>query len=151
MDGTPSSPPRSDAEPLAPSYELLAHTAEVRVRVRGADVAGLACAAGRALAEIELAGAPRAATGAAREIRVRSPDDAALIVDFLNELIFLAETERWVATEFAAGAAQAAQLVVSARGVTVPEAPARVKAATHHGLAIRPVAGGLEAELVLDV
>lgn len=151
MGGMRSSRPRSAADPGTGSYELLGHTAEVRVRLRGPDLPALAVQAGRALAELELGRRPARAGGRWREIDVTAPDPAALLVDWLNELIFLAETERWVATEFRAAGMDGATLCLRARGVRVARAPARVKAATHHGLAVRPAPGGLEAEVILDV
>lgn len=151
MAGTRSSRGRSRAEAAGASHELLAHTAEVRLRVRAPDFPALAAEAGRALAAIELGGAAPPAGGAAREIVVRASDEAALLVDWLNELIFLAETERWVATEFVTEPGDALELRVRARGVSVDTAPSRVKAATHHGLDVRRTGGGVEAEVVLDV
>jgi len=121
------------------------------MRVRAPDFPALAAEAGRALATLELPGPLPAATGPGREIVVRAGDVGALLVDWLNELIYLAEAERWVATAFTPRPAAEHELRISARGVLVDPAPSRVKAATHHGLAVRRVAGGLEAEVVLDV
>jgi SHS2 domain-containing protein len=131
--------------------ELLDHAAEVRVRVRAPTFGDLAAEAGRALARLELGGDPARTTGPARDIDVRSTDREALLVDWLNELIFLAETERWVPAEFEVATATDTRLQMRARGVTLEEAPARVKAATFSGLEIRPVPGGLEAAVVFDV
>ncbi len=121
------------------------------MRVRAADFPALAAEAGRALAAIELPGPIPAAAGPERQVVLRAADLGALLVDWLNELIYLAETERWVATAFTPRPAAEHELRVSARGVRVDPAPSRVKAATHHGLVVRRVAGGLEAEVVLDV
>jgi len=134
-----------------PSSEQLEHTAEVKVRVRALSFGELAAEAGRALAKIQLGRAPRGPTGAWRAIEVHSTDRVALLVDWLNELIFLAESERWVPAEFQIVAATDTMLQALARGVSVAEAPARVKAATFSGLAIRPTQDGLEADIVLDV
>ena len=132
-------------------HELLAHTAEVKLRVRAPDFPSLAAEAGRALAAIELGGAPPPASGDAREIALRAGDQGALLVDWLNELIYLAEAERWVATEFAPIHAPALALRMRVRGAAVDVAPSRVKAATHHGLEVRTTPDGVEAEVVLDV
>ena len=85
------------------------------------------------------------------EIVVRAGDQGALLVDWLNELIYLAETDRWVATEFVPQAGGPLELRIRARGATVDTAPSRVKAATHHGLDVRTTADGVEAEVVFDV
>ena len=152
MAGTGSSTGRSGADaPRGAEHELLAHTAEVKLRVRGPDFPALAAEAARALAALEVGGEMPPATGDAREIVLRAGDLGALLVDWLNELIYLAETERWVATEFAPEPGGALELRMRARGATVDTAPSRVKAATHHGLDVRATAGGVEAEVVFDV
>lgn len=133
------------------STEFLEHTAEVRIRVRAASFAALAAEAGRALATIELGSAPALPAGPWRLIEMPAADRGALLVDWLNELIFLAETERWVPVAFQVTGDAETGLRARVRGVPLPEAPARVKAATFSGLEIRPVPGGLEAEVVLDV
>lgn len=138
------------AQASRPSSELLEHTAEIRVRVRAPTFGELAAEAGRALARIQLGRAPMTPTGAWRKIEVHSTDRAALLVDWLNELIFLAETERWVPVEFQVVRDTDTMLRMLVRGVSVAEAPARVKAATFFGLNIRPT-DGLEAEVVFDV
>jgi SHS2 domain-containing protein len=136
---------------VSPASEFLEHTAEVRIRVRAASFGELAAEAGRALARIELGSTPALPVGPWRLIEVPASDRGALLVDWLNELIFRAETERWVAVAFQVTGDAETGLRARARGVPLAEAPARVKAATFSGLEIRPVPGGLEAEVVLDV
>ncbi len=136
---------------MGTSSELLEHTAEVKLRVRAPSFGELAAEAGRAVARIELGREPPPPNGVYRELDIRSPDRAALLVDWLNELVFLAETERWVATAFEVHSATETVLQARVRGVPVDEAPARIKAATFHGLEVRAVPGGLEAEIVFDV
>jgi SHS2 domain-containing protein len=83
-------------------------------------------------------------------LEVSAPDPAGLLVDWLNELIFLAETERWVATEFEVEVADGT-LRGRARGVSLGQAPGLVKAATLHGLRVDDVPGGLTGEVILDI
>ena len=152
MAGTRSSTVPSNADaPRGAEHELLAHTAEVRLRVRAPDFPALAAEAGRALAALEVGGEVPRATGDARQIVLRAADQGALLVDWLNELIYLAETERWVAAEFAPERGGALELRMRVRGARVEIAPSRVKAATHHGLEVRTTPGGVEAEVVFDV
>ena len=139
------------AHASSPPSELLEHTAEAKVRVRAPSFGELAAEAGRALARIQLGRAPTLPTGAWRTIEVHSTDREALLVDWLNELIFLAETERWVPAAFQVVSDTSTKLRMLARGISVEEAPARVKAATFSGLAIRPIPDGLEADVVFDV
>ena len=133
------------------TVELVEHPGEVRLRLRAASLGDLVGVAGRALAEVELGHPPGPARGAWRDITVHGRDREALLVHWLNELIYLAETDRWVGVEFAADRATDTELRMRVRGMSVDEAPSRVKAATFHGLRITGVAGGVEAEVVLDV
>jgi len=136
---------------MEPSVERVEHPGEVRLRLRAGTLGDLAKVAAQALAELELGQAPGPALGPWREVVVSGRDREAVLVHWLNELIYLAETERWVGVEFAVSRATETELQMRVRGVTVDEAPARVKAATFHGLRIAAVTDGVEADVVLDV
>ena len=133
------------------SVQFVEHPGEVRLRLQAATLGELAVVAGRALAELELGHAPGPAAGPWRDVTVSGRDRDALLVHWLNELIYLAETERWVGVEFSVSRATETELRMRVGGLIVAEAPARVKAATFHGLRIAPVSDGLEADVVLDV
>jgi len=133
------------------SVKIIEHPGEVRLRLRAPALGDLAAVAGRALAELELGRVPGPGAGAWRDVTVQGQDPEALLVNWLNELIYLGETERWVAVEFTVDGMTETELRMRARGIPVDEAPSRVKAATFHGLRIASVADGIEADLVLDV
>jgi SHS2 domain-containing protein len=130
---------------------VLEHRSEIVLRLGAASLADLLAEAGRALGGLLLAGGARVPGGPDREIRLPARDPPALLVDWLNELIFLAETERWVGLEFVIRRADEHGVEASVSGMSLEEAPCRVKAATMHGLSIAPTADGLEAEVLLDV
>lgn len=134
-----------------PSHDLADHVSELRVRLRAGSHADLLAEAGRALAEIQLRGTPGGATGDWRRLEISAHDSAGLLADWLNELIFLAETERWVATEFEVEQVDGSSMRVRARGVTLDQAPGLVKAATLHGLRVDDAPGGVTGEVVLDL
>jgi SHS2 domain-containing protein len=141
---------------IPPSHEVVDHTSEIRLRIRAGSLAELLAEAGRALARLELRGRTAAATGDWRPLTVSAGGRAALLADWLNELVFLAEAERWVPIDFEierAGESPAGDTEVRARarGVSVEQSPGLVKAATLHGLRVDPIPGGLEGEVVLDV
>jgi SHS2 domain-containing protein len=127
------------------------HTAEVQLQVGAESLAGLAAEAGRALGFFLLRGRHPEPAGEARTIEVLSVDREALLVDWLNEILFLAEVECWVAIDFDVSEASAEHLEARARGVSVDEPPALVKAATFHGLAVEERDGGLQVEVIFDV
>jgi SHS2 domain-containing protein len=136
---------------MAASHEVLEHTAEVQLRVRGPGLGELLAEAGRALAAVELGEETGVPSSAWRTIVIRSSDREALLVDWLNELIYLAEAERWIPVEFEIERADPHELRMRARGMQLAHLPSTVKAATHHGLAIRETEGSLEADVILDV
>ena len=136
---------------LLPSHELRQHTSEIELHIRAGTLGDLLAEAGRALGEVQLTSADCAPGGPTRPIRVSSSDRAALLVDWLNELIFLADIDRWVAMDFSIDLVEETEVRARASGVTLQRAPSRVKAATFHGLRVEDIPGGLEANIILDV
>jgi SHS2 domain-containing protein len=136
---------------LLPSHEVRQHTSEIELHIQAGWLGDLLAEAGKALAEVQLAGADCVPGGPVRSIRVTSPDREALLVDWLNELIFLADIDRWVAMDFSIDLVDDTEVRARASGVTLEWAPSRAKAATLHGLRVENVSGGLEADVILDV
>jgi SHS2 domain-containing protein len=117
---------------------------------REEPLGGLLEEAGRAVAQLQLRGAD-ATRGTWRTIEISAPDRAMLLVDWLNELIFLAEAERWVGADFEVDSGEDGRVRARVWGVRIERAPALLKAATLHGLRVDDVPGGLEGEVILDV
>ncbi len=136
------------------SHELVEEAFELGLRVRAPSFGELVAEAGRAISKLMLAGEGGGAgdaTGDWRRFEIHAADRAAVLVNWLNEIIFHAETEHWVPTEFSVESASDSALEISARGVTVEEAPTLLKAATFHGLEIKETDGTLLVEIMLDV
>ena len=74
-----------------------------------------------------------------------------LLVDWLNEPIYLAEAERWVGVHFTVDSVEDHRVRARIRGVQLDHAAALLKAATLHELRVADVPGGLEGEVILDV
>jgi SHS2 domain-containing protein len=132
-------------------HRFLDHTSEITLHVGAADWPGLLAEAGRGLAELLLRGAAPEADGDWRPLEVSSHDREALLVDWLNEILYVAETALWVAQEIEIQESSDTHLKARARGVTVEAPPSLVKAATFHDLHVRDLPEGLEAEVILDV
>ena len=132
-------------------HELREHTGEIVLRVRAPSLGGLFVEAARGLAELSLGRKQAEPSGSPRTLSLEARDAAALLVDWLNELIYLAETERWVALEFAGVEATPTTLRLQARGAVLDRAPSLVKAATLHGLHLVQEDGLVQADVVLDV
>ena len=136
--------------PGTSSHEIADHASEIRLRLRAPSLGGLLQEAGQALAELQLRGAQTTPAGW-RTIELSSPDRAVLLVDWLNELIYLAEAERWVGVHFAVDSAVDGRVLARVRGVRLDRAAALLKAATMHELRVVDVPGGFEGEVILDV
>ncbi len=133
------------------SHRFVDHPGELHLRVRAESLGEVMVEAGRALGTLQLG--QRRASGNVpwMEIEVHSTDREALLVDWLNDLIYRAETDGWIPLEFTIREVSDRHLSVRARGGMVNERPALVKAATLHGVRIQPVSEGLEADVVFDV
>ncbi|MCL6451704.1 MAG: archease [Acetobacteraceae bacterium] len=137
-------------------YGLLEHTADIGMWVWGQDPAALFAHAALGLREI-LAPPPPAPGWRPLEeqrlVELRAPDWEALLVDWLNELLYLLDTERLVPAA-AAVELEGTALRARVRMEALPpgQAPRREpKAATFHGLTITPESGGLCARVIFDV
>jgi SHS2 domain-containing protein len=135
----------------APSHSFLEHTSEVHLRLRAGSLEDLLAEAGRALAGLERRGTGGNAVGRWAAIEVQSTDRAALLVDWLNELIYQAESGLEILTEFDLQSIGDSGVRGWVRGVPVSEPPVLVKAATMHGARVETVEGGFEGDVILDV
>jgi SHS2 domain-containing protein len=91
----------------------------------------------------------------AREITVTAPDREALLVAWLQELIFWFEVEDEIYPEAEIHEIEDTSLRATVRGrklgPDIVQIGAAVKAVTYHGLCLRPVDDGWEAVLLFDV
>jgi SHS2 domain-containing protein len=88
------------------------------------------------------------------DVAVDAVDLDALLVDWLNELLFLAEERGVVFTEFevrGSAGEDGAYVRATVRGSEPADPPKQIKAATFGGLKVSRTAEGFEAEIVFDV
>jgi len=133
-------------------FELLEHTADVGVRARGATLEEAFEQATLGLAEV--LGARRPGRGDTVAVEVTAGDPGALLVDWLNEVLWLHETRGHAAiaavrVERIGGDRAAGSVTFSS---TDPPADGTfVKAVTYHWLRVGRDAGGWLVEVYLDV
>ncbi len=84
-------------------------------------------------------------------VTLEAPDREALLVDWLNELIFRAEIGRKTFAEAHIEQIDDCSLAAEITGRPAPLGRTFVKAATFHGLQIEEVPGGLSACVLLDI
>jgi SHS2 domain-containing protein len=136
---------------MSASHRFVDHTSEIGLQVQAATFGELLAEAARGLARLMLREVPAEAAGETRDFEVSAHDREALLVDWLNEILFVAETGLWIPLEIEVLEATDTRIRARARGVTVELSPSMVKAATFHGLEVVETADGLSAEVILDV
>jgi len=140
-------PPRGGIIPGC-VYRWIDHTAELELEIRAPTAEKVLAEAAAALRD--LLGGADGETAGARTVEVAAGDRPALLAAFLEELVYLAESERLVpvavrGVELGEGRMRAA--VELERG----DPPHLVKAVTYHRLAFEPSGDGWRASVVLDV
>jgi len=134
----------------AVSHEIVDHTSELTLRLRAPSVAALLAEATQAFLELVPQERIGATVDGIRVLRVRGGDPVALLVAWLNELVFLGEVELWLPTSLDVHEDDLG-VEVHARGRRLLEPFVLVKAATLHEASVSPGRHGLEAEVTLDV
>jgi SHS2 domain-containing protein len=128
-------------------YEWLNHTAEIELRVVADTVEGVFADAADAFGRYVELGAD--GDPARHELDLEAPDRGALLVTLLEELIFLADTERFVPDRMELRVEQN-RLVGTLEGRRTRIDPI-MKAATYHGLQFERTDGVWNARVVFDV
>lgn len=129
-------------------YEWVDHTAEVELRIEAPSEEGVFRDALAAFAElVEDEGGTQSAVYA---IEVQAEDRPALLAEWLDELVYLADVEQFVPERVISLQLEGASLVASVHGRRGAPRPI-VKAVTRHGLELSPVEGGWLGRVVFDV
>jgi SHS2 domain-containing protein len=130
-------------------FRWVDHTAEVELEIEAGDEREVFADALTALAEL-LGADTGAPTPERRRVTATAPDRATQLAAWLEELVFLAETDGFVATrleELDLGEGNALSTVAG----TLGEPPPLIKGVTYHCLAFEPTARGYRAAVVFDV
>lgn len=133
-------------------YRFLEHTADAMVECRARDLPHLLELAAQSLYAIALTRV-RTETGQSRHVSLEAAGRNELLIRWLQELLYLLETERFAGVRFNWETADAAQLDAHITGyICAPdERETEVKAATYHHLSVEEKEGVLVARFVLDL
>jgi SHS2 domain-containing protein len=131
------------------TYRWVDHTAEVELEIEAATEREVFDEALRALGELLEVDDSRPAVQS-RGVAVEAEDRPALLASWLEELVFLAESEGFVATRVLDLDLAAGEVRATVAGV-LDEPPPLVKAVTYHRLAFEPSGAAYVARVVLDV
>ena len=136
---------------MSDAFEVLPHTADLRIRARGRTLEELFANSLRGMSSVMQAEAVSKPVEIERAIEASSPDTAALLVDFLSEALSLAEVHREVYTDVQFQELSDKSLRATLRGGRVPEFAEDIKAVTYHGVEIEETDQGYEATVVYDI
>jgi SHS2 domain-containing protein len=136
--------------------ETFEHTADVGLRVRGADLDDLFRTAAVGLFDYIVANRDAVRDTEAESVVLAGDDPAELLVTWLNELIFRCETRHRLYTRFDVhvsddGRSLQAEICGEAIDRERHALDHEVKAATHHGVSLNHEGKGWVAELILDI
>jgi SHS2 domain-containing protein len=133
-------------------YRLLEHTADVLAECEGASLEALFESAAQALYAVALEEASQQ-TSIERQVSLRAPDRETLLVQWLQELIYLMDVERFIGSVFAFESLGSTELHARIKGYTCNpvKRAAEVKAATHHQAAVRRTQEGWTACILFDL
>lgn len=132
-------------------FEEVEHTADWAFRVNGADLRQLFASAARAMFELQARQLLPGGQAVGREVEVQGFDRETLLVNWLNELLYLQEKHGESYGEFEIQELSETRLRARIHGRHSPGATRMIKAVTFHGLEIKPTAEGWEATVVVDV
>ena len=132
------------------SFEEIEHTADRAFRVRGRDMASLLENAVRAMHALD---GPRPAgeLSTTRQIEVEGVDSESLLVNWLNEILYLEQVHQLICDRFHIDEVKNHRLRARVETRQRDRSNAHIKAVTFHNLKIRQTPEGLEAEVVVDV
>jgi SHS2 domain-containing protein len=140
---------------MAVEFEFLEHTSDVGVLARGADREEALIAASHGLVSLLVDPTPFRPLEE-RFFDAPGPDEAAQIVNWLNEILFFFDTEGMVFVEFAVDSWTSEKITGRAKGERFDAARhefrTAVKAATYHQFESRATpGGGWELRVFVDV
>jgi SHS2 domain-containing protein len=131
-------------------FEEVEHTADLALKVHGHSLKEVfinaACGLFSLMANLE-----NLAPSVSREVHLEAPDRESLLVDWLNELLYLHEVEEEIYTRFEIETLSSTALSATVRGTKTKASKLTVKAATFHDLEIRETEDGYMTTVVFDV
>ncbi len=131
-------------------FEEIEHTADIAIRVWGADLGELfqhaALGMASQLTDLETVPIETVVT-----IQLEAADVETLLIEWLGELLYLGEKDGVVFAQFQMLAVDDTALRAVARGGSVPQLDHHIKAVTFSELDVRRVGSGYGTTIVFDV
>jgi len=132
-------------------FEEVEHTADRALRIHGRNLEELFANAAAGLNSLMLASASGSAESVEKRLDLDAADAEDLLVSWLSELAFWAETESLIFSRYHFAELSPVRLRAVVTGGPVNALQQHVKAVTFHNLAIRREPDGLVVTVVFDV
>ena len=132
-------------------FQEVEHTADWALRVRGRDLRELLVNAARGMNYLIVSDLDSVPTDVQRRFELDAFDAEGLLVEWLSELAYWAESEMLVFREFDLSEVTSDRLEALVRGGHATGLQKHIKAVTYHDLEIIEREDGLEATVVFDV
>lgn len=136
------------------NYEVLEHTADIGIRVKAKDLAGLFRHAGLAIFQISSEKLPTKDKEQHKLIINQKAESVEeLFVNWLNELLSLSAVEALIFEDIEINKIDEKNIEAVAIGCDLKnfKVNSEIKAATYHALKIEQTASGWQAEVIFDV
>lgn len=136
-------------------FEILEHTADVGIKAEAVDLRGLFAQATLGLLDITGTWAPDVEAAEEVSIEVAAADPGGLLVDWLDEVLYVGDARDAVVTALTldrvAATSAAGRLGIAPRDDATYEGGTQVKAITYHRLAVEQTPEGWSATVYVDV
>lgn len=134
-----------------PRHRLVEHTGELELRLEAPDLSSLFEEAARALADVMAEDAAGPPTAPPERIALTAADREALLVEWINELVYRADVHKRIYPDVHVERAEDGRLEATMHGREPSSPKTAVKAATWHRLRVNDTPSGVEATVILDV
>ena len=139
---------------MAAGFEFLEHTADIGIKAWGPSVGEAFEQAANALVELMGTRTRPSRKGSTRLVSIHAPDLGALLVRFLDEVVFLSEADRIgiVSVHVVNASSTSLEADVALAPIDEQAHGLGVKAATYHQLTVETRSDGcVEARVFLDI
>jgi SHS2 domain-containing protein len=133
------------------AFEEIEHTADRALRICGSDLRELLLNAAQGINSLLGAPCNAGTEPAAKVVELEAEDAEGLLVEWLSELAYWAESESLVFHRFDLHSLSPTQLKATIHGRRVTQLDNHIKAVTYHDLEIIQTEDGLTATVVFDV
>lgn len=133
------------------AFEEIEHTADRALRIYGSDLQELLVNAAHGMNSLMVKKPAATSTPVEKSVELEAMDAEDLLVEWLSELAFWAETEMLVFYRFELHEVSTTRLKATIYGKRSDQLEKHIKAVTYHNLQIVQTSAGLTATVVFDV